>query len=255
MASPTQSVTLKSACKHCGGRIGFPPAAAGTSINCPHCGKETLLLPSGLPPGAAARPAAAAPAAVPTAKPAVPVAVASTPPAAPAAETDAKSGGEDKAAARKNFVICGTCGTEISVKAKACPACGAPVKSSRRGLLVVMIVALVLVAGAVGAVLFLKKGGKLMGPKQDLEVVKFELQRMKDTSLVYVVGTIKNSSEQQHQSVRVDFNLFDKKGKQIGAASDYIMILEPKAQWDFKALVVEAEAATAKLDKIVSVKQ
>lgn len=112
-----------------------------------------------------------------------------------------------------------------------------------------------LLVGAFAVLKMKKGGGGLLGPKKELEVVKFELQRMKDTSLVYVVGTIQNNSEVQHQSVRVDFNLFDKNGKQIGQASDYIMILEPKSKWDFKALVVEAEAATAKLDKITSVKQ
>lgn len=161
----------------------------------------------------------------------------------------------EKVAKRKHFVICPTCGAEISNKAPACPACGAPMKKSRRGLFIAFGIIILLVLGGLVVVAKKKGGGGLLGPKKDLEVVKFEMQRMKDTSLVYVIGTVKNNSEVQHQSVRVDFNLFDKKGKQIGQASDYIMILEPKASWDFKALVVEAEAAEAKLDKVTSVKQ
>jgi ribosomal protein S27E len=35
---------LKGECQHCGGHIEFPPEAAGTTAECPHCGKATDLL-------------------------------------------------------------------------------------------------------------------------------------------------------------------------------------------------------------------
>jgi|GEM_PF-6800033 len=40
----SQPEYLKIACPHCGGRIAFPSAAAGTVINCPHCQAETKLV-------------------------------------------------------------------------------------------------------------------------------------------------------------------------------------------------------------------
>lgn len=35
---------LKGECVHCGGRIEFPAEAAGTTADCPHCGRQTELL-------------------------------------------------------------------------------------------------------------------------------------------------------------------------------------------------------------------
>jgi hypothetical protein len=47
---------LKCSCIHCGCRIEFAPAQAGTKIPCPHCGKETplfsLSISFDLPPAA-----------------------------------------------------------------------------------------------------------------------------------------------------------------------------------------------------------
>src|ERR1043165_3293354 len=36
---------LKAACQHCCNGIEFPEHGAGSEIDCPHCGKQTLLLP------------------------------------------------------------------------------------------------------------------------------------------------------------------------------------------------------------------
>lgn len=124
-------------------------------------------------------------------------------------------------------------------------------------MIVGIVLALGLVAG--GAFFFLKgrSGGggmSILGPKEELQVVSFELQKNQGTSLVYVTGKVKNNTDVQHTSVRVDFKLFDASDKQIGNASDYIMILEPKQEWDFKALVVEPEVARVEVDKITSSK-
>src|SRR6266446_10065891 len=35
---------LKGECSECGGHVEFPAEAAGTTIDCPHCGKPTELL-------------------------------------------------------------------------------------------------------------------------------------------------------------------------------------------------------------------
>src|SRR6516162_4080849 len=38
---------LKCSCQKCGGHIEFPVAAAGSTVNCPHCDAETILFLDG----------------------------------------------------------------------------------------------------------------------------------------------------------------------------------------------------------------
>lgn len=42
-ASAEHQHYYKGACSRCGGRIEFPAAQAGSTVNCPHCGRETKL--------------------------------------------------------------------------------------------------------------------------------------------------------------------------------------------------------------------
>ena len=164
------------------------------------------------------------------------------------------SEGESKGKKSKPaFINCGACGTQISVKAKACPSCGAPVARPKLKLAIIALFVVALIGLGVGGFLILKKGGgagALLGGGGDLKVDKFELTKVPGTTLVHVTGTVKNRSEQQFQSVRIDFKLLDKSNKQIGTATDFIMLLEPKAEWTFKAQVLETEAVKAELDKI-----
>jgi len=214
---------LKCACRHCNGRISFPANAAGSSIACPHCGKETPLIAPGVSASAAAP--TPAPAHAPAPAPAAPVrAKAPTPPVPTEeelSEPPARKGG-----GKKVMIIVG------------------------------VLLALALVAGGAFIVIKKKGGGgnplSMLGPKEDLQVVNFELQKNQGTSLVYVTGKLKNNSDVQHTSVRVDFKLLDASGKQIGNASDYIMILDAQQEWEFKALVVEPEVAKAEVEKVTS---
>lgn len=143
-------------------------------------------------------------------------------------------------------------------------------KKSGGGKKIFAIVGILLVLALIGGGVFFvmkKRGGggsatsggsgggfKLLGSKDELEVVKYDLQKNEGTSLVYVTGTLRNNTAEQRTSVRVDFKLFDNTGKQIGNASDYIMILEPKQEWPFKALVVEPAVAKVEVDKVTSSK-
>ncbi|MGV3754623.1 MAG: FxLYD domain-containing protein [Verrucomicrobiota bacterium] len=223
VAATAGSASLKCACRHCHGRISFPANAVGSMIACPHCGKETPLIAPGVstaPVQAAApapAPAAPAPARTKVASPPVPTEEEVT-------EAPAKKGGGKK---------------------------------------VMLIVGILLVLALIGGgafVIIKKKGGggggglSLLGPKDDLQVLNYELQKNQGTSLVYVTGKVKNNTDVQHTSVRVDFKLFDAAGKQIGNASDYIMILDAKQEWEFKALVVEPEVAKVEVDKVTSSK-
>jgi len=78
-------------------------------------------------------------------------------------------------------------------------------------------------------------------------VGRIKLQKAKNGSVVYAVGTLKNQAERQRFGVRVELDLLNKSGEKIGTATDYLPILEPRKDWHFKALVLESKAASAKL--------
>ena len=95
---------------------------------------------------------------------------------------------------------------------------------------------------------------KVKGPKAlaDLKLANVKIETTKGSSLVYVVGSVRNASEHQRFGVRVEFDLFDKAGNKIATppSSDYKQIMEPREEWAFRAIVLDPKAAAAKLAKI-----
>jgi hypothetical protein len=85
---------------------------------------------------------------------------------------------------------------------------------------------------------------------QELSQSSVTLEKQPGTSLVYATGTIRNTSSRQRFGVKVELELADVTGQKLGTASDYRPILEPGAQWQFKALVVQTQAASAKISAI-----
>jgi hypothetical protein len=86
--------------------------------------------------------------------------------------------------------------------------------------------------------------------QNDLAVSDVTLEKIPGTSLVYAVGIVKNPSKRQRFGVKVDIALLDAAGQKIGAATDYRQVLEPGDQWRFKALVVDSNAISARLESI-----
>jgi hypothetical protein len=76
------------------------------------------------------------------------------------------------------------------------------------------------------------------------------LEKAPGTSLVYATGTIRNTSARQRFGVKVELELADDSGQKIGTATDYRSTLEPGAEWQFKALVIQAKAVSAKISAI-----
>jgi hypothetical protein len=76
------------------------------------------------------------------------------------------------------------------------------------------------------------------------------LEKTHGSSLIYAVGTVKNPSNRQRFGVKVEVDLFNEAGQKTGTASDYRQVLAPGAQWDFKALVVDSKAVSAKISSI-----
>ncbi|HWX22351.1 MAG TPA: FxLYD domain-containing protein [Candidatus Binatia bacterium] len=73
------------------------------------------------------------------------------------------------------------------------------------------------------------------------------LEKTAGSSLVYAVGTVKNTTDRQRFGVRVELELLDGEGNKVGTAKDYQQVMEAGAEWQCKALVVESKAASAKL--------
>jgi hypothetical protein len=73
------------------------------------------------------------------------------------------------------------------------------------------------------------------------------IEKAPDSSLRYAVGTLHNRSERQRFGVQIELELLDAAGGKAGAAKDYRAVLEPGADWSFRALVLEPKAATARV--------
>ncbi len=81
----------------------------------------------------------------------------------------------------------------------------------------------------------------------DLKVSGVQLEKTKGSSLVYAVGTVKNDSDYQRFGVRIELDLFNQKGAKVGTSQDYIAILEPRHEWQFRALIPDPKTVTAKV--------
>ena len=84
----------------------------------------------------------------------------------------------------------------------------------------------------------------------DFAVSAIRLEKTPGSSLVYVTGKIRNLGDRRRFGVRVELNLFDKNARPIGLAKDYPPLLEPGAEWHFKAMVMESKVVSARLNSI-----
>jgi hypothetical protein len=76
------------------------------------------------------------------------------------------------------------------------------------------------------------------------------LEKTQGSSLVYAVGTILNETNRRRFGVKVEIELLDTTGSKVGTASDYQQALEPKAEWRFKALLLDSKATSARIAAI-----
>lgn len=80
------------------------------------------------------------------------------------------------------------------------------------------------------------------------------LEKIKGSSLVYAVGTLTNTADRQRFGVRAQFDLLDENGNKVGDAKDYQQVIEPHGEWKFRALVVAAKVASAKIASVTEEK-
>lgn len=181
---------------------------------------------------------------------------------------------------------CQNCGEHLEFPANsvgeqiACPHCGAQTKldptetlpgtpRSKVGIIagsILVILALVATAMALyffkmrkvpdrGSIPVITTGTNAAVEKYSLELHEFQigpisLKKAENGGLVHAVGTVKNDTDRQRFGVKITLDLLNAEGAKIGSASDYLAILEPHQDWQFKALLTEPKAVAAKLTNI-----
>ena len=76
------------------------------------------------------------------------------------------------------------------------------------------------------------------------------LQNTSGSSLVYVLGVVRNLDDHQRFGVKINYSLFDAAGQLVGQATDYQSEIDPQGEWDFKALVMSSKAVSAHFSDI-----
>ena len=160
-----------------------------------------------------------------------------------------------------------------------CPLCGRPTELllarpteepaiPRKTIIWTFVAVLILAGGLAGSIAALSWGKRLADKKkkpaatlngtatnetrgenpsrQDgFHTSEITLEKVPGGSLVYAIGTLTNASARQRFGVKIELELLDAQGKRIGTATDYRGVLEPKAFWQFRALVVDPKATVA----------
>lgn len=91
------------------------------------------------------------------------------------------------------------------------------------------------------------KGPRLIGDLKVTQVALDQPKGAKGSRLVYVTGVLKNDSDHQRFGVRVELDLLDAATNKVGMATDYRQMLEPRATWQFRALVTDRRTVGARL--------
>ena len=228
----SQTGFLKCPCRQCGGPIEFPPQGIGLTIDCPHCGQKTLLGRAGAPP--------------PTAAPTNPQ---------PAADADPES--SVAVPVRKSPA------SRLLLILIAVAACAAVLWYVRRSKEPKQEAQAPTAANKLAALASSRNHPSNPPPHtavpdvpaapkslDDLQASPVTLEKAKSGSLMHAVGTVRNNSDHQRFGVRVEIGLTDASGKELRKATDYAAVIEPRKEWRFRALVLDAKATAARVISI-----
>ncbi|HTD67298.1 MAG TPA: FxLYD domain-containing protein [Candidatus Limnocylindria bacterium] len=184
---------------------------------------------------------------------------------------------------------CGNCGGKIEYPAEGigstipCPHCSWPTEltleepaslvaeksRTSKWVLAGVLILFLGVLGVVGALLIaprlLKKAratqsasGALTTPVpvpavqtiNDFSISKVSIEKAPNSTLVYAAGALKNQTDKQRFGVTVELDLFDARGAKIGTTKDYVPIIEPRAEWKFRALAVQKNVASVRVTNV-----
>ena len=77
-----------------------------------------------------------------------------------------------------------------------------------------------------------------------------EVRVLREGSLNYAVGSLRNTLAKQRFSVRAEVELLDETSRVVGTASDYAPVIEPNAEWRFRAMILKGSPASARVTRI-----
>ena len=162
---------------------------------------------------------------------------------------------------------CPHCGQQTELLLAVPPEEEAPIR--KKAIVFTVVAVLILVGGLIAANIALKRAKRLQAGRpatpvesakpaasadpfvaQGFRVSAVTLEPGPGSSLVYAVGTIQNLADRQRFGVKVELELLDAEGNKAGSASDYQKVIEPNAEWKFRALVTDKRAKTVKVAAI-----
>ena len=206
---------LKGACGSCGGHLEFAPEGAGQDIMCPHCGQRTKLLPirQSIQP-------ISGKGMIILGVMLVGLVVLSTRLLGVSRE---KSAPEAIPATNRVATLTAPLAPVTSVPTTQVVIASVPLPSQ------------------------LQPGETLTN---DFIITAGYLEPTPGSSLVYVIGKVRNPTDRQRFGVKVRFALQDASGAIIGSATDYQSVIDPHGEWSFKAMVMESKTVQAQLSGI-----
>jgi hypothetical protein len=86
-----------------------------------------------------------------------------------------------------------------------------------------------------------------MWSSNEFVIGSVRIERRDGSTLRYAVGTLRNEAERQRFGVTVELEILDATGASLGTTKDYRDVLEPRAEWSFKALVPRGNPASARI--------
>ena len=208
----SQNKFLKCDCARCGGHIEFPADGIGSTITCPHCGEDTELILD-VPPVLAARSAHGLKWFVIGAVILL-VGVVAAVAILIATQRLMKKAGENRQAARSG-------------------ARSASVNNTAR-------------------VTAQPEPPRLAKLTNGFSCTVVVIEKTPGNTLAYAAGALKNETDRQRFGVTVEIDLLDPRGTKVGATKDYATVIEPRAEWKFRALIAPKNVAAA---RVIGVKE
>lgn len=167
---------------------------------------------------------------------------------------------------------CPHCGQQTECVLAAPPEEENPLRT--KAIVFATLAAVILIGGLVGAQIALKRAKRLVGEKQGVakptasapakpvdpfaadsfRVSAVTLEKADGSSLVYARGSIINTTNRQRFGVKVELDLLDPNGAKVASTSDYQGVMEPNAEWKFRALAVDPKSVAAKVTSVKETK-
>jgi len=76
------------------------------------------------------------------------------------------------------------------------------------------------------------------------------IEKAAGSSIAYATGTLKNASDRQRFGVSVELEVLNAAGAKIGVAKDSAQLIEPRSEWKFRALLIQKNAASARVTDV-----